>query len=183
MVWRQLNLVWGCKPVLVHELKNSNEAFSLAMQTAIDSGIAKNGDTVVVAMGVPVGISGTTNTLRVGIVGDVLCKGIGITKKKVSAKARVINTLDEAEKKFKMGDILVTSSTRNDMMPYIKKASAIVVGPIEHVEGSHAEIVGNALDIPVVICNSRVTSIVPDDTIITVDAEKGFIYEGIPMQN
>ena len=182
VVWRQLNLVWGCRPVLVHELESSSEAFPLTMRTAVESGVAKNGDTVVVAMGVPVGISGTTNTLRVGIVGDVLCKGTGVGKKTVSARARVINTLDEAEKKFKMGDILVTNSTRNDMMPYIKKASAIVVGPIEHTEGSHAEIVGNALDIPVVMCNSKVTSIIPDDTIITVNAGKGFIYEGIPTE-
>lgn len=180
MVWRQLNLVWGCKPVFNNKPIKSEDVFDLAMQSATASGIAKNGDTVVMAIGVPVGVSGSTNTLRVDIVGDVLCKGIGIGSKKISGKARVVKVRGEVERKFKKGDILVTTSTDNDLMPYIKKASALIIGPIERTENCHAEIVGRALDIPVILCNQKVIDFIPHDTLITVDAKKGFVYMGIP---
>lgn len=86
------------------------------------------------------------------------------------------------EREFKKGDILVTTSTDNDFMPYLQKAAAIVVGPMDHAENCHAEIVGRALDIPVVVCNAKVIDFIPNDTLITVDAAKGFVYKGIPNE-
>lgn len=181
-VWRQLNLVWGCKPVLLEEILDNTKVFELAMETAVKSRLAVNGDTVVIAVGVPVGVSGSTNTMRVEIVGDVICKGVGVGAKRAAGKATIVKVYGEAQKRFKKGDVLVTTSTCNDLMPFAKKASAIVVGPIEHTENSHAEIVGHALDIPVVICNNRVTDLIKDGTLITVDAKKGFVYSGMPEE-
>ena len=86
------------------------------------------------------------------------------------------------ERQFKKGDILVATATDNDLMPYLQKASAILVGPMDHVENSHAEIVGRALDIPVIICNAKVVDFIPNDALITVDAKKGFVYKGIPIE-
>lgn len=179
-VWRQLNLVWGCKPVLIDPIEDSSDLFGIAVDTAVKAGLASKGDTIVIAVGVPVGVSGSTNTMRVETVGDVLCKGEGISSKKVSAPARVIRYCKEAEKNFRQGDILVTSDTKNELLPYAKKASAIVVGPVESVENCHAGIIGHALDIPVVMCDVKVTDLIKDATLITVDAEKGFVYLGVP---
>lgn len=180
MVWRQLNLVWGCCPVYHEQALNNQEVFDVAMESAVKSGVAKNGDTVVIATGVPIGVSGSTNTIRVDIVGDVICKGIGIGNKRVSGKTRVIKVRSEIEHTFQKGDILVATSTDNEWMPYMKKASAIIVGPMENPENCHAEIVGRALDIPVIICNSKVIDFIPNDTLITVDSNKGFVYIGVP---
>lgn len=181
-VWRQLNLVWGCRPVLHKGTLPKGQVFDTAMKIAQRSGLVKNGDTIVMALGMPVGISGSTNTLRVDIVGDVLAKGIGIGNKKVSGTARVIKVCDEMERNFKKGDILVATSTDNDFMPYLQKAAAIVVGPLDHTENCHAEIVGRALDIPVIICNAKVIDFIPNDALITVDASKGFVYSGLPNE-
>lgn len=181
-VWRQLNLVWGCCPVLHKGTLPKGQVFDTAMKIAQRSGLVKNGDTIVMALGMPVGISGSTNTLRVDIVGDVLVKGIGIGDKKVSGTARVIKICDEMERNFKKGDILVATTTDNDFMPYLQKASAIIVGPMDHTENCHAEIVGRALDIPVIICNAKVIDFIPNDALITVDAAKGFVYSGLPNE-
>ncbi|HIT72396.1 pyruvate kinase [Tyzzerella sp. An114] len=180
MIWRQLNLVWGCRPSLYKQPIKSDEVFDVAMKMAVSSGLAENGDTCVMAIGVPVGVSGSTNTLRVEIVGDVIAKGVGIGTKKVSGKTRVIKVASEASRKFKTGDILVTTSTNNELLPYMKKASAIVVGPVTNPENCHAEIVGRALDIPVVMCNAKVIDFIANDALITVDPVKGFIYSGRP---
>ena len=182
-VWRQLNLVWGCKPVLEKEIVDNNKVFDLALSTAVKSGLAQNGDTVVIAIGVPVGVSGSTNTMRVDIVGNVICKGKGVGDKRISGKADVIKFAGEAEKKFKTGDILVTSKTDNSILPYIKRASALVIGPMDNGQNAYAELIGNILDIPVVMCGVNVTDLIKDETLITVDGKKGFVYFGIPDED
>lgn len=179
-VWRQLNLVWGCKPMLRTCNPPAGKVFDEGMRIAQDSGLVQNGDTIVLTLGMPVGVSGATNTLRVDIVGDVLCKGIGSGQKRVSGKARVIKVRGDLESSFQKGDILVATATDNDFMPYIQKAGAIVVGPMDRIENCHAEIAGRALNIPVVVCNAKVIDFIPNEALITVDARNGFIYSGIP---
>lgn len=181
-VWRQMNLIWGCKPLLYQGDLPKGGVFDTALKIAVSSGMLKNGDTVVSALGMPLGFSGATNTLRVDIVGDVLCKGKGVGGKKASGTARVITTRDGVERTFHKGDILVTTATDNSFMPYIQKAAAIVVGPLDQNVDCHAEIAGSALDIPVIVCNAKVVDFIPAHSLITVDAEKGFVYKGIPKE-
>ncbi len=62
-------------------------------------------------------------------------------------------------------------------MPYIRKAAAIVVGPLDQNVNSHAEVAGMALDIPVIVCNAKVVDFIPAHSLITVDAEKGYCLQ------
>lgn len=181
-VWRQMNLIWGCKPMLYTGELPRGGVFDTALEIAVKSGLLKNGDTVVSALGMPLGFSGATNTLRVDIVGDVLCKGKGVGTKRATGTARVITATDGVERTFHQGDILVTTATDSSFMPYIRKAAAIVVGPLDQNANSHAEVAGMALDIPVIVCNAKVVDFIPAHSLITVDAEKGFVYKGIPKE-
>lgn len=181
-VWRQMNLIWGCKPMLYTGELPRGGVFDTALEIAVKSGLLKNGDTVVSALGMPLGFSGATNTLRVDIVGDVLCKGKGVGTKRATGTARVITARDSVERTFHQGDILVTTATDSSFMPYIRKAAAIVVGPLDQNANSHAEVAGMALDIPVIVCNAKVVDFIPAHSLITVDAEKGFVYKGIPKE-
>ena len=181
-VWRQMNLIWGCKPMLYTGELPRGGVFDTALEIAVKSGLLKNGDTVVSALGMPLGFSGATNTLRVDIVGDVLCKGKGVGTKRATGTARVITARDGVGRTFHQGDILVTTATDSSFMPYIRKAAAIVVGPLDQNVNSHAEVAGMALDIPVIVCNAKVVDFIPAHSLITVDAEKGFVYKGIPKE-
>ena len=181
-VWRQMNLIWGCKPMLYTGELPRGGVFDTALEIAVKSGLLKNGDTVVSALGMPLGFSGATNTLRVDIVGAVLCKGKGVGTKRATGTARVITARDGVERTFHQGDILVTTATDSSFMPYIRKAAAIVVGPLDQNVNSHAEVAGMALDIPVIVCNAKVVDFIPAHSLITVDAEKGFVYKGIPKE-
>lgn len=179
-MWRQLNLVWGCIPTTFSPTyNNTDDVFNEAIQKAVDLGLAKNGDAVIITAGVPVGVSGTTNTLKVHIVGDVLVKGTGIGNKIVSGKGVVIKVVEEAEKFFQKGDILITHETNNDFLPYIKKASAIIVEVGS--ENNHTEIVAKALDIPVIIGAKGAVGLIRNGILLTVDSKKGFVYNGIPQ--
>ncbi len=178
-VWRQLNLSWGCVPAMCGLIESDEDVYNISTEKALAHNLVKDGDSIILAAGLPVGIAGTTNTLKVQIVGDVIARGRGVGNKFISGIANVIKVTDESEKYFKNGDILVTTSTSNELMPYIKRASAIVVGSWDLIDQSHAETVAAALEKPLVICDQRVIDLIPDGAAITVDTVKGFVYNGI----
>ncbi|MGN0574050.1 MAG: pyruvate kinase [Acutalibacteraceae bacterium] len=67
-VCRQLNLSWGVIPVLLDEKKEVFELFRHAVSVAKEKNLLKSDDTAVITSGVPIGISGTTNIMKVEIV-------------------------------------------------------------------------------------------------------------------
>ncbi len=64
-VWRQTNLSWGVAPLMCEEKNNTDELFTHAVEIARKNGLVEKGDTVVITAGIPLGVSGTTNMLRV----------------------------------------------------------------------------------------------------------------------
>jgi pyruvate kinase len=178
VVYRQLNLTWGCIPLIAKDISGNDEVFDVAEEMALKSGLAKPGDTIVALAGVPVGVAATTNTLKVRTVGNVLATGQGNRKGTVKGITRVFKVLEEKVPYFERSDILVSTKTTDDQMEFIKKAGAIIVGSWEQVDTSHAETVAKALDIPLIIANAKVIDLIGDGLPITVDSDEGFIYNG-----
>ena len=65
LVWRQLNLQWGVMPLLIQEENTAEDLFHAAIDAAVDAGYIVKGDKVIITAGMPLGISGKTNQLRV----------------------------------------------------------------------------------------------------------------------
>ncbi len=145
-VWRQLSLTWGCLPILSDKININDGTFSIAVEKSMETGLAKSGDAIVIAAGIPVGVSGATNTLKVQIVGDVLAKGQGIGNKVVSGRACVIKVFEQARNCFKDGDIIVTPEINDDLLPFIKKSSGVVVGSWENDDNKQAKVIADLLD-------------------------------------
>ncbi|HET7522169.1 MAG TPA: pyruvate kinase [Bacillales bacterium] len=175
-VCRKLALVWGVAPQLGKEASSTDEMLDLAVEKALHSGIVRHGDLVVISAGVPVGETGTTNLMKVHVVGDVLAKGQGIGKKSVSGKVVVAGNAEEALEKMADGAILVTIGTDRDMMPAVERAAAIITerGGLT----SHAAIVGLNLNIPVIVGVKDATRLFKDGQEITADSARGDIYDG-----
>ena len=72
---RQLKLVWGVIPLLTREDTDTTAMFNQAVDTTLAAGYIKEGDLVVLTAGVPVGFSGTTNMLKVHVVGEKILVG------------------------------------------------------------------------------------------------------------
>lgn len=64
-VCRQLNLSWGVAPLLIHKEETADDLFEEATKAAEKAGLVKKGDVVVLTAGVPLGMTGTTNMIRV----------------------------------------------------------------------------------------------------------------------
>ncbi len=67
-VVRCLNLVWGVYPILSDRYYNTEEMIEQAKEKALKSGLVKTGDVVVITAGVPIGVAGTTNLIKVEIL-------------------------------------------------------------------------------------------------------------------
>lgn len=176
MVNRQLALVWGVHPVKGRETDTTDEMLDEAIEKGITSGACKHGSRVIITAGVPVGESGTTNLMKVHIIGDIIAKGQGIGRLSAYGKVVIAQSGEEAMKKLNDGDILVTQGTERDMMPAIEKAGGIIT-----VEGgltSHAAVVGLSLGIPVIVGVDDALKVLKDGQDVTIDGSKGDIYNG-----
>ncbi|SHI18489.1 pyruvate kinase [Sporanaerobacter acetigenes] len=175
-VMRRLSIVWGVYPVLSAKSTSTDEVIELSIHSALEKGYIKQGDLIVITAGIPVGVSGTTNLIKVHTVSEVVLKGTGIGNKAITGKVVVGNTKDELKEKFEEKDILVCTSTDRDMMDYIGTASALITeqGGLT----SHAAIIGLNLNIPTIVGVSEATEILKDGDIITVDSITGSIYRG-----
>lgn len=172
-VCRQLNLSWGVTPIKIGEEKNTDELFDHAVDAAMQNGLVKQGDLTVITTGVPLGVSGTTNLIKVHVAGHILIKGEGMTDKKVSGNLCVCKDAKELATYFKAGDIVVVKETDNTMMPQLKNAAGIIAENPD--KNSHASIVGLSLDIPVIIGAENATKILKPGTFVTMDGKKGIV--------
>jgi pyruvate kinase len=175
-VSRKLALVWGVYPKVAPQANSTDEMLDIAVEAAVGTGIVKHGDLVVITAGVPVGETGSTNLMKVHVVGDIIAKGQGIGRKSAFGKAIIAKTAEEAINKMTEGGILVTRSTDADMIKALQKAVAIITE--EGGLTSHAAVVGLSLGIPVIVGVENATSILKDGQEITVDAGFGAIYQG-----
>jgi len=179
VVCRQLNLSWGCVPVLSEPFIGDYEVFDIAEEMAMKTGLATAGQTIISVAGVPVGVAGTTNTMKVRTVGSVLAKGKGNKRGVVQGITRVFESLDVTELPFfEQGDIIICTQTNDKMMEYIKKAGAIVIGSWEAVDLTHAETVAKALDIPLLTTKVRAVDFVNQGLAVTVDTDAGLLING-----
>ena len=67
-VRRQLAITWGVAPYLSGTVDSTDRLFSLCVESAKKEGIVKEGDTVVITAGVPIGRSGSTNLIKAQVV-------------------------------------------------------------------------------------------------------------------
>ncbi|MFD1362240.1 pyruvate kinase [Lentibacillus salinarum] len=173
---RQLALVWGVHAVMGSKADSTDDMMDIAIDQGLSTNLFERGSRVIITAGVPIGESGTTNLMKIHVIGDVMAKGQGIGRGSAYGKAVIAGSAAEAIEKVSDNDILVTYGTDRDMMEAVEKAGGIVT-----VEGgltSHAAVVGLSLGIPVIVGVKDVFDKIQDGEDITIDGAKGDIYEG-----
>ena len=177
-VQRQLSLSWGITSLMMPLAHSTDELIEMSTALAKENGFLHDGELAVVTAGVPVGISGTTNMIKIHMVGNCLATGVGVGPENAevsnaTGKACVCRTLDEVRAKFKPGMVLVVPSTSNEMLNYVRDAAALVVE--EPGLNSHAAIAGKALLKPTVVGAVGATSHIRDGLMIAVDCAHGSV--------
>ena len=177
-VQRQLAISWGITPLMMALAHSTDELIEMSTNLAKENGYLHDGELAVVTAGVPVGVFGTTNMIKIHMIGNCLATGVGIGPEgsalaNATGKACVCHNLDELRAKFKPGMVLVVSSTSNEMLSYVRDAAAIVVE--EPGLNSHAAIAGKALLKPTIVGAAGATSHIRDGLMVAVDCAHGSV--------
>ncbi|WP_251329626.1 phosphoenolpyruvate synthase [Haloplanus pelagicus] len=107
--------------------------------------------------------------------GDHLLTGLGASPGTASGAVRIVTKLDHLDQ-VSDGDVIVTEMTMPDMVPAMKRASAIVTD--EGGMTSHAAIISRELGVPAIVGTGSATRVLEDGQVITVDGERGTVREG-----
>ena len=172
-VCRRLALSWGVIPLTIEEAHNTDDLFERAVEAGEKAGLLHDGELVVMTAGVPLGISGTTNLMKVHVVGHILVTGRGVSRKSVCGSVFVARDENDAEKNFSDGDILVIKQTSNRLLPQVRKASGLILEDTD--PNGHGAIAGMSLDIPVIIGAENATRILKSGAVVTLDAARGTV--------
>ncbi|MCH3903897.1 MAG: pyruvate kinase [Limosilactobacillus oris] len=173
---RRLQLNWGVQAVTGKEANDTDAVVDNAIFAALDNDLIKAGDLVVLTAGVPVAKAGSTNMIRVQVVGDVLLRGTGIGRNSAIGKVCIAESKEDLEKNFSDGCIVVLRSARAEFVDYMKRASAIVSE--EAGLTSESAIVAITLGIPTVVGAAHAVDTLENGEIVTVDASRGTIFRG-----
>ncbi|MDO5375542.1 MAG: pyruvate kinase [Staphylococcus rostri] len=173
---RQCTLIWGVYPVIREGIYSTDELLNNAVATAVDTGRVVNGDLIIITAGVPTGETGTTNLMKLHLIGEDVASGQGIGRTSAVGRTVVVQDAKELAGKNLEGVVIVTPSVDDAMVPYLDKAVALVTE--EGGLTSPSAIIGLEKGIPTVVGVENVTSAIPDGILVTVDAAQGKVFEG-----
>ena len=171
----QLQLTWGVTPLLCPPAGSTDEMFRTATLASQQAGLVQDGDLVVFTAGVPVGVSGTTNLLRVETVGEIIVQGTGIGRTAVYGNAAVIRKPSDLEK-VPEGAIIIAAATDSAYLPALEKAAAVILE--EGGLTSHGAILALHLNKPAIVGAVKATRLIRSGDLITVDSARGLVYRG-----
>ncbi|MFZ7121698.1 MAG: pyruvate kinase [Eubacteriaceae bacterium] len=173
-VVRTLSLVWGVYCVKTDCFDNTDTLFDESILIAVKEGLLQLGDLVVITAGIPLGVKGATNMIKIQTIGDVMIRGTGIGKQAVTGTARIVK--DPLSNDFNDGEILVVSGIDKDYMPCVRKAAGIIT-----VEGgltSQGAIAALQFGIPIIVGVEEAFESIKDGIVVTLDPQRGYIYNG-----
>jgi pyruvate kinase len=178
--YHQLALVWGVIPLMGTECRTLNEAFQILSKYALDRQLVGNGDLVVVTGGSPFGISGTTNTMLVESIGDVLVRGDSGIGTRLHGNISLVLS-PEAKKPYAVrGLILVMAKCNDAYLPLVKEAAGIILQ--NHIDDTESE--KYTLEIAKQLGKTAITRadaamhILKEGQLVTIDPEKALVYKG-----
>jgi pyruvate kinase len=179
-VSRQLQLVWGVRPLLVLDLPSTGQTFQAAIGVAQEKGLLVDGDLVVMTAGTLQGVAGSTDLIKVEVVRAILGKGTGVGQGIASGVARVATEPTDV-KNFNQGEILVVNHTSAGFLDVMKKCAGVITE--EDSLTSHAAIIGLKLGIPVLVGVKDATQTIKNGAILTIDTQRGIVYSGAESNN
>jgi pyruvate kinase len=175
-VARKLALNWGVFPIVAEKMESTDELIEKSVSIAQEAGYVKNGDLVVIAAGIPVNYVGTTNMMKVHVVGDILVQGKPSGSVHGFGTANVVHDLAEAKENIQEGDILVVKELNKEWVGLLDRVSGIITE--QQNVPSEISIEAMRREIPLVSDAPGVTDIIKTGCFITIDVRRGIVYSG-----
>lgn len=177
-VARRLALNCGVFPIITSKMENTDELINKSVGIALETGYVKKGDLVVIAAGIPSSMSGSTNLMKVHIVGDILVqgKGAGSIPGARYGTAIGIKDLCRASDIIEDGEIIVAKNLNSECLEHLDKAVGFIIE--ENSINADVAIACISRDIPIIYNAAGAMDIIKTGTFITMDVARGIVYSG-----
>ncbi|MBU3179669.1 pyruvate kinase [Clostridium psychrophilum] len=175
-VARSLALNWGVIAICTQKAKSTDELIEKSTDIALESGYVEKGDLVVIAAGIPVNYVGSTNMMKVHIVGDILVQGKGNISASACGTALYVENAKEASDIMNDGDILVVKKLDAEYIDLFDRVSGIIVEDYAHL--SNVVIEATSKSVPIIRKAIGAVEIIKTGSFITMDAGRGLVYSG-----
>ena len=174
-VARKLALYWGVYSVCSKKVDTTDEMIKLSATKALEHGFVEKGDLVVITAGIPVNYVGSTNMIKVHIIGDSLVSGTGKGPSSASGTAKLAKNYAEATDKVEQGDILVVKNINLEYKDLVEKVSGIIV---EDEIDLAILVLCESKEVPVIYKADEAMEIIKDGSFISMQTSEGIVYSG-----
>lgn len=174
---RRLSLSWGINSLDLEELFSTDQMFREMAEVSKEAGLVEEGDMVIITSGLPLGIAGATNLMKIHVVGEIMQKGIGIGHSSIKGRIRFAQNLHIEP--LQKGDILYLEEVVPNDLPLVKQAAGLITA-----EGGYTSLAAEwarELGIPAVLGVRLYRSRIDDGHEISLDAKLGIIYNAVAV--
>jgi len=173
---RSLALNWGVFAICAEKVDSTDELIENSVNIALEAGYVEKGDLVVIAAGIPANYVGSTNMMKVHIVGDILLQGKGNIIASACGTAYYVKNAKQAKDTMRDGDILVMQTLNREYIDILDKVSGIIVE--EDELSSSVVIECTSRGIPIIYNATGAAEVIKTGSFITMDAARGIVYSG-----
>jgi len=179
-VFNQMSLLWGVVPVYPENFQTEKEAFHKLSCFSLSKGLVSYGDLVVITSGSAFGISGSTNTMRIESIGDVLVRGRPGFGERIHGQIALLTRIENVTIDHVKDKIVVLSRCTDVYMDVLKHVVGIILQ--SHVNDGRSEKsaleIAKSLGIPIITRAQGALSQLKEGLLVTMDPDKGIIYNG-----
>ncbi len=154
-----------------------DEILQESVEESVKHQYVGHGDVVIITAGVPVGEAGTTNLMKIHVIGDLACTRTRNWQRQLHLVVLLLRIMQQKHWHMIQKELFLSQmASDRDMMPAIEKCAGLITE--EGGLTSHGAIVGLSLGIPVIVGVENATKLIKHGNEITMDAESGVIYNG-----
>ncbi len=168
--YHQLAMNWGIQPHLLEEQNDFETLLKYSLDKCMEEKILAAGDIVVIVAGLPLGKSGTTNSIRVEMLGKTTIKGRSIHHGKSTAAVVHISSLEDIENKSIVDKIVLLHNFQNEYTGNLKFAKGIIMESNSYED--QLTLLGLAYHYPILINAIGAIDNINDDVVVELDADK-----------
>lgn len=177
-VARKLSVYWGVYPIVAELFESTDEMIDNTAAIAKERGFVHDGELVVITAGLPINFVGSTNMIKVHLIGEVLVQGkrTHITDQIVSGVVNKADSADDAENEIQSGDILVVHALTDKYMDVIHRVSGVIVETNQVTPDISVEALKH--DIPIIAEAVNAMSVLTEGTLVTIDGKRSLVING-----
>jgi pyruvate kinase len=182
--YHQLAINWGVYPLLGKPVKTFVEAFHQLSAYCIEKGIAGYGDLVVATLGAPFGVAGTTNTMVVENLGDVLVRAQQGEGASLHGKVVPVLSLEETPLYRVQNKIILLRNFDQNYLPLLKEALGVVLENHPEDTASAETLIEECRALgKTCLCGAEgAFSRLINGMMVTLDTKQNVVYKGVVLE-